>query len=30
MCIFDVLDSFITYSEDLLVDKIKELEREED
>lgn len=29
MCIFDVLDSFITYSEDLLVDKIKELEREE-
>lgn len=29
MCIFDVLDSFITYSKDLLVDKIKELEREE-
>lgn len=29
MCILDVLDSFITYSEDLLVDKIKELEREE-
>lgn len=29
MCIFDVLDSFITCSEDLLVDKIKELERED-
>lgn len=29
MCIFDVLDSFINYSEDLLVDRIKELEREE-
>lgn len=29
MCILDVLDSFITYSEYLLVDKIKELERED-
>ena len=29
MCILDVLDYFIACSEDLLVDKIKELEREE-
>ena len=29
MCILDVLDYFITYSEYLLVNKIKELEREE-
>lgn len=29
ICILDVLDSFITYSEYLLVDKIKEMERED-